>query len=433
MLSREEVAEILFDIRAVSVSTAHPFKYSSGMLSPIYTNCRRLGSYPAERKAIADTLAELSTAVAADADIIVAVSATSLLLATCLAQRLSLPMAYVRSAAKDHGRGRQIEGKFSEGQKALLISDIISTEKNIQTSVQVIQEHGGSVVACLAVFDNCLGIIEGFLEKCNIPLFSLTDLKSFLQMASVKKAISPAEKAAIEGWIVSPEAWNTERLSLTALPQEVSREVAEILLNIGAVKIRADDPFKYVSGMLSPVYTDIRLLMSHPREWAYFIDLMAEVIIHKIGCQNVDFLAGTPTSGIPHTTYLAERLCLPMIYVEGKSKDRLPGRKIEGDVGTGKRALMIEDLVSTGLSSISAARRLREAGVIVDSCLAIFTYELESSIEGFKNAELGLFALCDLDSLLNTALCMKMIDHPTRHIVEDWAKDPHNWRPKSEG
>ena len=427
--TKKEVAAILLDINAVSINPTSPFKYASGILSPIYTDCRLLASYPAERKAIIDTLVKHIESIDEKIDIIVGTGSSAISLATHIAQRLKLPMAYVRPIIKPYGKMKQLEGLFEKGSKILLISDIMSTERDIPISVRAIKNYGGKVVYCLTIFSNNIGIIEKFLEKERIPFHSLTDLKTLLNVASIKEKISPDEKTYVEEWMADPENWDKLRREQIARMLEKSRrEIAEILLKIKAVTISPDRPYKYTSGILSPIYTDTRLLISYPDKWEYVIDSFVNVIVNEIGIQNVDIVAGIATSGISHAAYLAEELSLPMVYVKSVAEEYGKRSRIEGKIKRGDRVLIIEDLVSTGSSAISAAKTLREAGATVDQCLAIFTYGIAKSKVAFEHENIKLITLSDLPTLLNIAVKLGYITVMDKEAVLDWSSDPERWK-----
>jgi len=205
------------------------------------------------------------------------------------------------------------------------------------------------------------------------------------------------------------------------------REIAEILLKIKAVTISPNKLYKYTSGILSPIYTDTRLLISYPDKWEYVIDSFINVIVNEIGIQNVDLIAGVATSGISHAAYLAEKLGLPMVYVKSVAEDYGKRSKIEGKITRGDRALIIEDLVSMGSSAISAAKTLREAGAIVNQCLAIFTYGITTSKVALEHGNIKLITLSDLPTLLDVAIKMGYIKDIDKEVVLNWANDPKRW------
>lgn len=433
MMEKENAAEILLDINAVSLNPTNPFKYVSGMLSPIYTDCRVLTSYPEERKKIVNALTEYVDEVIGreNIDVIVGTAHSGISLATYLARKLNLRMAYIRSSRKDHGKHKQIEGIFRKGDRALLLSDIMSTEMDIPISVKAIRRNGGKVVHCLTVFSNNLEIIENFLKRERIKYHSLTDLKTLLTVASIKKVISPNEKKIITEWMKNPEQWNKIRVNrIKKKMKENERKIAEILLKIKAVTLNLKNPYRYVSGILSPIYTDNRLLMSYPKEWKEVINSMVDIIVDQIGVQNVDVIAGTATAGISHAAYLAEELKLPMIYVKSKIEEHGKFTRIEGKLERGKKVLIVEDLISTGKSSLSSAQAIRESGGIVENCLAIFTYGMKEAEKGFKEAGINLITLTDFNTLMDIAVEKNYIKPEEKEIILEWAEDPAGWEEK---
>lgn len=430
MISKEEVAEILLSIDAISLNPTSPFKYASGILSPVYTDCRMLISFPNERKAIIDSLADYidNSIGRQNIDTIVGVGHSGISLATWLGEKLKLPIVYTRSSKKDHGKGKQIEGVLKTGCKALLISDIISTEKDIPIAVKAIKENDGEIVNYLAIFSNKLGTIESFLKNEGIKFHYLTDLDTLLTVALVKKKISSKERTHVIEWMKDPENWDKIRKEkIEKFLTESKEDVAEILLRIGAVTLDTKKPYRYVSGILSPIYTDCRLLMSHPKEWEKIVDSMINIIIDEIGIQNVDIIAGTATAGISHASYIAKKLNFPMIYIKSTAEEYGKRTKIEGHLKTGDKVLVIEDLISTGGSSISSAKAVREAGGVVDFCLAIFNYEIDVAKKSFEQQKIKLVALTDLDTLVNVAVKQSYVMPEEKNMILEWAKDTSDW------
>jgi orotate phosphoribosyltransferase len=219
--------------------------------------------------------------------------------------------------------------------------------------------------------------------------------------------------------------------------------VAELLLRVGAVAIRVDPPFRYRSGMLSPIYTDNRLLCSYPNERrliaGYFAELLAEQSIVP------DVLAGVATAGIPHAAWLAERLELPMVYVRGEAKDHGKGKRVEGALrprsdplagaanapALGERpapnVVVIEDLVTTGGGALDAVAGVRAEGGQVSDCLAICTYDFPQAAAAFAAAGVTLHPLCTYDNLAAVALRLQYVAPADLALVLDWRADPAGW------
>ncbi len=428
MLNKEDIAEMLLNIDAVSISLTHPFKYASGLLSPIYTNCRLLSSHPKEKDAIIEKMIDEISGLKDKVDVVISSGASSIFIATLLAEHLKLPMAYVRPNAKTHGKKKEIEGIFKVGDRVLLISDTISTENDIPNSVEKIQKNGGTIVYCLSIFSNNIGIIESFLKEQEISFSTLTDLETLLKVASENGRLSLEEKAAIEEWAKNPNKWYDNRLRrIEESLENIKKSTAQILLEIGAVTINLQQPFKYTSGILSPIYTDNRLLISYPDKWQYVIESFVNVITNVIGVQNFDVIAGTATAGIPHATLIAERLGLPMVYVKFEQDEKGKHGHIEGKIKKGDRVIMIEDLVSTGDSVLLSTRVLRDSGAIVDWCVAIFTYDTQKSKSTFDREKINLITLSDLITLMKVGIEMKYIGPKERDEVIEWLENPEYW------
>lgn len=208
---------------------------------------------------------------------------------------------------------------------------------------------------------------------------------------------------------------------------EFSSAVAKALLELKAVSINTTEPFRYSSGILSPIYTDCRILISDTAKRKLVVDGFVEALEKKIGLENVDLLAGTATAGIPHAAFIAERLDLPMIYVRAKKKEHGKKNMVEGKIEKGQRVVVIEDLISTGGSSINVANAIREEGGIVNNCEAIFSYGFESSKNAFEENNIKLNCLSSLPELLKVAVENNYLSSDEQEQVMDWIEDPAGW------
>lgn len=205
----------------------------------------------------------------------------------------------------------------------------------------------------------------------------------------------------------------------------MDREIARSLMEIGAVSLRADPPFKWASGRFAPIYCDNRLLMHYPDHRRRVAEAFAAAIRDQ-GWEP-EVIAGTATAGIPHAAWLAELTGLPMVYVRGSAKAHGKGRRIEGMLEAGRRVVLIEDLVSTGGSSIDAALALVEAQAELLGVAAIFTYGLDVAAQRFADAGISLTTLTSFDELMEEALATGKLSAAHKAILADWQRDPSAW------
>jgi orotate phosphoribosyltransferase len=205
----------------------------------------------------------------------------------------------------------------------------------------------------------------------------------------------------------------------------VSEKVARILLELNAVTLNPNKPYRYASGMLSPVYTDCRVIIAYPEKRKEVRDLYIEAISES----GVEFeiVAGTATAGIPHAAWIAEKLELPMIYVRGKAKDHGKENLVEGIIEEGQKAIVIEDLVSTGESSINSVRAIQNAGGQVTHVFSIITYGIEKGKQNFAKNGLELISLTDFKTVVEQAVEMNYINEGEKDLVLDWISDPEGW------
>ena len=198
----------------------------------------------------------------------------------------------------------------------------------------------------------------------------------------------------------------------------VKKEIAEILLNVGAVEINPNEPFTWASGIESPIYCDNRLTMSDPVGRKQIAEGLADLI--RTNYPETTIIAGTATAGIPHAAWVADILGLPMVYVRSSAKGHGRSRQIEGKINRGDKAIIVEDLVSTGGSSLNAAAALRSEDIEVTGIVSIFTYELKKADEAFKAEKLTYASLTDFGALIEASKEKGVIDENSISSLLDW-------------
>jgi len=209
------------------------------------------------------------------------------------------------------------------------------------------------------------------------------------------------------------------------LNEDKALKVAEFLLQIKAVKLNPQSPFTWASGINSPIYCDNRVTLSYPNIRTFIRQTFAEAILEQYG--KPDVIAGVATGGIAQGALVAQELGVPFIYVRSSAKQHGMGNQVEGYFEKEQRVVVIEDLISTGGSSLKAVEALREAGLDVKGLLAIFTYGFDLATENFKNAKCPFLTLSNYDVLLKKALENNTISESDLNTLEEWRKDPNSW------
>lgn len=201
--------------------------------------------------------------------------------------------------------------------------------------------------------------------------------------------------------------------------------VAKLLLKSGAVILRPQTPFRFASGIFSPIYCDNRLLLSKPNERK----LLRDFYVRKIKKEAVeaDVIAGIATASIPWAALVAEKLKKPLIYIRKEAKDHGKENLIEGGLEPGQKVLVIEDLVSTGGTSLSSVMAARKEGAVVEKCLAIFTYEMEIAKKGFEEAKCALLTLSNFSTLVKVAAKKGYIKEEEISMLKEWSHNPAEW------
>jgi orotate phosphoribosyltransferase len=207
---------------------------------------------------------------------------------------------------------------------------------------------------------------------------------------------------------------------------DTARQIAEKLLEIDAVALRPDEPFTWTSGMKSPIYCDNRMTMSYPEVRRMIYKAFAALIREQYS--EAEVIAGTATAGIPHAAWVAEELNLPMVYVRSKPKGHGKGNQIEGKLTEGQKVIVIEDLISTGGSSIEAANAVKEAGGDVRSVLAIFSYQFPMAEEAFTKAGFSFQTLSNYTALLEVAQEKGTIRAEQLDALRAWRENPKEYK-----
>ena len=214
-------------------------------------------------------------------------------------------------------------------------------------------------------------------------------------------------------------------MQITIMPSTAG-PVASKLLEIGAIKLNTEKPYTWSSGWKSPIYCDNRLSLSFPHVRSYIKRCLAEAIREYF--PETEAIAGVATAGIPQGALVAEELHLPFLYVRPKPKDHGLENLVEGKLENGQRVVLIEDLISTGGSSLKAAAALKDGGAKVMGMVAIFTYGFDTAAQNFSKDGIKLICLSDFPHLLEEALQNNFISPDQLAHIKAWRLDPANWK-----
>ena len=207
--------------------------------------------------------------------------------------------------------------------------------------------------------------------------------------------------------------------------QETSMALASFLLQIKAIKLNPANPFTWASGLKSPIYCDNRVTLSYPQVRTFIREGFVKMCLDKFG--KPDVIAGVATGGIPQGALVAQELGLPFIYVRSEKKSHGMNNQVEGIINSGQSVVIIEDLVSTGKSSLNAVEALREKGAVVKGMLAIFTYGMDVAAENFKNNKCELFTLTNYNALIQKAAEESYIREDDLASLLEWKSNPQAW------
>ena len=206
---------------------------------------------------------------------------------------------------------------------------------------------------------------------------------------------------------------------------DVELKVAEFLLQIKAIKLQPNNPFTWASGWKSPIYCDNRVTLSHPSIRTYIRQKLTQLIQEEFG--SVDLIAGVATAGIPQGVLVAQELGLPFAYVRAKAKEHGTGSLIEGEIFEGQRVVVVEDLISTGKSSLQAVNALKDAGLSVAGLVSIFTYGFDIAEENFKEAKCRFATLSNYNTLIEYAAENSFIAQGDVDLLNQWRRNPSEW------
>lgn len=207
-----------------------------------------------------------------------------------------------------------------------------------------------------------------------------------------------------------------------------AEQTAELLLQINAIKLNPKNPFTWASGWKSPIYCDNRIILSFPEVRNYIREEFSKNIEEKFGTPDV--IAGVATGAIGIGILVAEAMGLPFVYVRPEAKKHGRQNQVEGFLQKGQSVVVVEDLISTGGSSLQAVEALRNEGAIVKGMAAIFTYGFDVSLEKIKEANLDVFTLSNYDNLLKQAVHKKYINDSEFEALKEWRLSPSTWNVK---
>ena len=207
--------------------------------------------------------------------------------------------------------------------------------------------------------------------------------------------------------------------------KDTAAQTARSLLQIKAIKLNNSSPFLWASGLRSPIYCDNRKSLSYPHIRTYIRQELAKAINHQFG--DVDVVAGVATAGIPQGALVAQELGLPFVYVRSAKKEHGMSNQIEGVLDANQSVVIIEDLVSTGKSSLNAVRAIKEAGAVVKGMAAIFSYGLKIAEKNFKEENCQLVVLSDFEALIKEAIESDFITEADQKSLLEWRKNPEAW------
>jgi orotate phosphoribosyltransferase len=200
---------------------------------------------------------------------------------------------------------------------------------------------------------------------------------------------------------------------------------AEKLMQVGAVKLNPSQPFTWASGWKSPIYCDNRKILSHPFIRDFIKSELSNLVFEKY--PDAELIAGVATAGIPWGALIADQLKLPFAYVRPKPKEHGMGNQVEGDVIAGQKTVVVEDLISTGKSSLQVVEVLKNLGVEIAGMVSIFNYRFEHATKAFEDAGIQLWSLTDYNHLVELAMQRGFVGKEHEEILLKWRTDPANW------
>lgn len=210
------------------------------------------------------------------------------------------------------------------------------------------------------------------------------------------------------------------------LHKDTAKKTAEVLLKVKAIKLSPSEPFTWASGWKSPIYCDNRVTLSYPPVRVFLKEEIAKIVELQYG--KPDVIAGVATGAIAIGILVAQELGVPFIYVRPEPKNHGRKNQIEGHLESGQNVVVIEDLISTGKSSLNAVKALKESGAVVKGMVAIFSYGFDIASDNFKNSNVALTTLSNYSHLLEQAMDSKYITEKELETLSEWRKDPGNWK-----
>ncbi len=209
------------------------------------------------------------------------------------------------------------------------------------------------------------------------------------------------------------------------IDEQVARQTASYLLQIKSIELEIQNPFKWASGWKSPIYCDNRKILSYPEVRNYIAEELAFLIQSEY--PDTEVIAGVATGGIAHGALVADKANLPFIYVRSAAKEHGLGNVVEGNLIEGQKVVIVEDLVSTGKSSLFVVEQLKKAGANVLGMVSIFDYGFDASLKKFRDEKCDLFSLCNYEQLIKQAVEERYADKEELSVLKKWRVSPDTW------
>lgn len=432
IMTKEKLIKYFFKAKSFKIESKTQIKSDHSLVAPIKLDLKEILSYPNSREIIIENMVNSIKQNFEQIDAVAGLSPVGIPFTYLVANKMKVPMTYVRNKLIDNDKdGRfAVEGVIRENEKVVIVGNEIRTGQRLLDTINILKSKGAQVIGCMTIIDYKIEGTAQKFEEIGVKLVSLFDLKDVIQVGLEHKLIREAQLSIINDWRADLFNWvKLERKKIKDLISETKANVVEVFLNLGLVEFHIDNPMKFNSNILSPVYIDTKKLLSFPAERDYVYRTMLDVVKNNIDLKQIDLVVGEASSGIAPATWIAEELRKPMVYMSDDEQDmECDEDLIEGKVELGDSVLLVDDVLGTGFGSANVINRLHKFGSVIRNFVCIVDYSIPYSKQLMEDYEhINVHSVISLGDLLNACESQGSLTSEDKQSIIEWIYDPQEW------
>lgn len=431
IISKEDLIKYLFKSKAFKIEGRTQIKIDTSLIAPIRLDLKEILSYPNSREIIIDNLVKHIKDNFKQVDAVGGLSPVGIPFTYLVANKMKVPMVYVRNKLFSSKKDGQftVEGVVKPNEKLVIVGNEIRTGQRLIDTIKILRDKGANVVGCLTVVDyNIEGTAEKF-KDIGVKLISLFNLKDVLKVGVEHKYIREKELGIINDWRSDLYNWiKLEKKKIKDLINDTRSNVVEVFLNLELVTLHLDNPLRFNSNILSPIYIDTKKLLSFPAERDYVYKTMLDVVRNNIDLNQIDLIVGEVSSGIAPATWIAEELKKSMVYICEGELDDCDEDSLGNNLNNGDSVLLVDDVLGTAYGSSIVINKLHKFGTMIRNFVCIVDYGIPYAKQLMEDYEhININSVISLTDLLDAFEAQGNLTKEQKQSILEWISDPLEW------